>query len=146
MSKSILMLNGPNLNMLGTRQPEVYGHTKLADVEAQGAELAAELGLSFEARQSNYEGQLVEWIQQARDTFDGIVINPGAYSHTSIAILDALNIFEGIVAEVHISDIHAREEFRHHSFVSYRADEIVVGKGVEGYSIAMRAIAAKLSA
>ena len=146
MTKSILMLNGPNLNMLGTRQPEVYGHATLADVETNGAELATELGLGFDARQSNYEGQLVDWIQQARDSFDAIVINPGAYSHTSIAILDALNIFEGIVAEVHISDIHAREEFRHHSFVSYRADEIVVGKGVEGYSIAIRAIAAKLTA
>ena len=134
----ILLLNGPNLNLLGTRQPEVYGHTTLADVEAQAIALGKELGVEVVCKQSNYEGQLVEWIQEARGVAAGIVINPAAYTHTSVAILDALNMFEGPVIEVHISDIHQREEFRHHSYVSYRADASIIGQGVEGYSIALR--------
>ena len=143
MSKKVLLLNGPNLNMLGLRQPELYGASTLADVEAKITEMAAP-SWSVDCKQSNYEGQLVEWIQDAREAFDAIIINPAAYSHTSVAILDALNIFEGYVAEVHISDIHAREEFRHHSFVSYRADEIVIGKGVQRYEIALKAVASAL--
>ena len=134
----ILLLNGPNLNLLGTRQPEIYGSTTLADVERDAVALGAQLGFQVVCKQSNYEGQLVDWIQEARDGFAGIVINPGAYSHTSIAILDALNMFDGKVVEVHISDIHKREEFRHHSYVSYRADETIIGQGVDGYAMALR--------
>ena len=145
MTHTILVLNGPNLNLLGTRQPEIYGHSTLADVEENCRALGAELGLEIECRQSNHEGVLVDWIQEARLSHTGIMINPGAYSHTSIAILDALNNFEGPVAEIHISDIHKREAFRHHSYVTHRADEIVIGKGVEGYSIGMRALHARLS-
>lgn len=141
----ILLLNGPNLNLLGTRQPEVYGHTTLADVERDAVALGAELGFEVVCKQSNYEGQLVDWIQQARGTAAGIVINPAAYTHTSVAILDALNMFEGPVVEIHISDIHQREEFRHHSFVGYRADASVIGQGVEGYAIALRDVAARLA-
>ncbi|MFD0914904.1 type II 3-dehydroquinate dehydratase [Pseudahrensia aquimaris] len=146
MPSSILLLNGPNLNMLGLRQPEIYGRDTLADVEAMCIEAGKQLGLTVEARQSNYEGELVTWIQQARDVFDGIVINPGAYSHTSIAILDALNAFEGKVVEVHISDIHAREEFRHHSYVSHRADHVIVGQGIKGYTMALDELANRLLA
>jgi len=142
--KQILLLNGPNLNMLGTRQPELYGHTTLADVERDFAALGAELGYETLCQQSNFEGQLVEWIQQARETAAAIVINPAAYTHTSVAILDALNMFEGPVAEVHISDIYKREEFRHHSYVSLRADLTIAGKGVEGYAIALRDVVARL--
>lgn len=140
MSK-ILLLNGPNLNMLGQRQPEIYGHETLADVEALAASTARALGLELEARQSNHEGELVTWIQEARAQYAGIVINPGAYSHTSVAILDALNAFEGAVIEIHISNIHKREVFRHHSFVSARADGVIAGCGVQGYDLAVRRIA-----
>lgn len=142
--KHLLLLNGPNLNLLGTRQPEIYGHTTLADVERDAITLGLELGFEVTCKQSNYEGQLVEWIQEARGVCDAIVINPAAYTHTSVAILDALNMFEGLVAEIHISDIHEREAFRHHSYVALRADMSVVGKGVDGYGIAMRDIAARL--
>ena len=140
----ILLLNGPNLNMLGLRQPEVYGRDTLEDVVALAAATAASLGLDLEARQSNFEGELVTWIQQARGTFDAIIINPGAYSHTSVAILDALNIFEGPVLEVHISNIHKRESFRHHSYVSLRAEGVIAGCGVQGYDLAVRRVAALL--
>ncbi|SFI47681.1 type II 3-dehydroquinate dehydratase [Jannaschia pohangensis] len=134
----ILVLNGPNLNLLGKREPEIYGSETLADVEA--ACRALNLGdLTF--RQSNHEGQLVDWIQEARGTRDAIVINPGAYSHTSIAILDALNAFEGRVVEVHISNIHKREAFRHHSYVSARANAVIAGLGTEGYAAALRWLA-----
>jgi len=146
MPQKILLLNGPNLNMLGTRQPEIYGATTLADVERDVIEQAATHGLACEARQSNYEGQLVDWIQQARDAYVAIIINPGAYSHTSVAILDALNVFEGPVAEVHISDIHAREPFRHHSYVSHRADIVIVGQGVAGYGLALSRVSEMLKA
>lgn len=140
----ILLLNGPNLNMLGLRQPEVYGRDTLEDVVALAGATAASLGLDLEARQSNFEGELVTWIQQARGTFDAIIINPGAYSHTSVAILDALNIFEGPVLEVHISNIHKRESFRHHSYVSLRAEGVIAGCGVQGYDLAVRRVAALL--
>ena len=142
--KKILLLNGPNLNLLGTRQPEIYGHTTLADVEASAVALGAELSVEVVCKQSNYEGQLVDWIQEARGDMAGIVINPAAYTHTSVAILDALNMFEGPVVEIHISDIHTREDFRQHSYVSYRADASVIGKGVDGYSIALREVVGRL--
>jgi 3-dehydroquinate dehydratase II len=136
--KPIYLMNGPNLNLLGLRQPEIYGRETLADVEASVAALAADLGLSIEAMQSNHEGQLVDWIHAARENSAGIIINPGAYSHTSVAILDALNAFEGPVLEVHISNIHKRDAFRHHSFVSSRAEGVIAGFGTEGYLLALR--------
>ena len=138
MTRNILILNGPNLNLLGQRQPEIYGHETLADVESRCAALAAELGLVTQFRQSNHEGQLVDWIQQARADTAGIVINPAAYSHSSVAILDALNAYDGPVIEVHISNIHRREVFRHHSFVSTRADGVIAGCGTAGYLLALR--------
>jgi 3-dehydroquinate dehydratase-2 len=140
-AKPIYVLNGPNLNLLGLRQPEIYGRETLADVEAALGALAGDLGVVLVCRQSNHEGQLVDWIQEARGTAAGILINPGAYSHTSVAILDALNAFEGPVLEVHISNIHKREAFRHHSFVSSRAEGVIAGFGTEGYLLALRRMA-----
>ncbi|HMQ56926.1 MAG TPA: type II 3-dehydroquinate dehydratase [Rhizobiaceae bacterium] len=137
MSKLITVLNGPNLNLLGKRQPEIYGRETLADVEANCRKVLAD-GFDLVFRQSNHEGQIVDWIQEARQTSCAIVINPGAYSHTSVAILDALNTFEGPVFEVHISQIHKREAFRQHSFVSHRADGVIAGFGIEGYEAAVR--------
>ena len=145
MAKTVLVLNGPNINMLGKRQPEVYGHETLADIEANCMNIGASLGLSVICKQSNYEGELITWIQEAREEFDAIVINPAAYSHTSIGILDALHAFEGAVIEVHISNIHKREEFRHHSYGSLRADGIVVGCGTHGYDLGLRQAAHLLS-
>lgn len=145
MTQPILVLNGPNLNLLGLRQPEIYGRETLADVDAALGRLAADLGLAVECRQSNHEGQLVDWIQAARTGARGIIINPGAYSHTSVAILDALNAFEGPVLEVHISNIHKREAFRHHSFVSARAEGVIAGFGTEGYLLALRRMAGLVS-
>lgn len=144
MSKIVFVLNGPNLNLLGKRQPEIYGHDTLEDVARLCAEAGAPLGLEIEQKQSNYEGQIVDWIHEARERAAGIVINPGAYSHTSVAILDALNTFEGPVIEVHISNIHKREEFRHHSFVSGRAEGVIAGCGVQGYVFGVQKIGALL--
>jgi 3-dehydroquinate dehydratase II len=141
---AVLLLNGPNLNLLGKRQPEVYGKATLADVEKTCQKLAKELGLTLRVAQSNAEHQLIEWIHDARETVGAIIINPGAFTHTSIAILDALNMFDGHVLEVHISNIHKREEFRHHSYVSKRADGVIIGCGVEGYSLALRRVASLL--
>lgn len=143
--KTILVLNGPNLNLLGQRQPEIYGAETLQDVERLCHEACRE---GFQARllQSNHEGQIVDWIHEARDGACGIVINPGAYTHTSIAILDALNAFDGPVVEVHLSNVHRRESFRHRSFVSLRADGVVAGFGVEGYVAAVRRVCSVLSA
>ena len=137
----ILLLNGPNLNLLGQRQPEVYGYETLADVVAACTALGRDLGLEVVAKQSNHEGALVDYIHAAREGAAGIVINPGAYSHTSVAILDALNTFDGPVLEVHISNLHRREAFRHHSFVSSRAEGVVAGFGTEGYLMALRRMA-----
>lgn len=145
MSKLVTLLNGPNLNLLGLRQPEIYGRETLDDVTAKVADLAEDLGFRLRALQSNHEGQLVDWIQEARGTSAGIILNPGAYSHTSIAILDALNAFEGPVLEVHISNIHKREAFRHHSHVSLRADGVIAGFGTEGYLLALRRMASLLA-
>lgn len=141
MQPKILILNGPNLNLLGTRQPEIYGHTTLQDVHANCTALGQDLGLEVDFRQSNHEGELIDWIQQARGTCAAIIINPAAYSHTSVGILDALTMFEGPVLEVHISNIHQRESFRHHSFVSARANGVIAGCGVEGYVLALRRVA-----
>ncbi len=138
MSKTIYILNGPNLNLLGKRQPDLYGHSTLADVEAACQSVGAEFGLNVKLIQSNHEGQLIDWIHEARNQAAGIVINPAAFTHTSVAILDALNAFDGPVIEVHISNIHKREAFRHHSYVSARADAVIVGCGVHGYSLAVR--------
>ena len=146
MPKLVTLLNGPNLNLLGLRQPEIYGRETLDDVVARVADLAEELGLTIRAQQSNHEGQLVDWIHDARGTSAGIIINPGAYSHTSVAILDALNAYDGPVLEVHISNIHKREAFRHHSYVSARADGVIAGCGTEGYLLALRRIANLLKA
>ena len=141
MPKPIFILNGPNLNLLGLRQPEIYGTQTLDDVAEACSSLAEDLGVSIRFLQSNHEGQLVDWIQEARGAASGIIINPAAYSHTSVAILDALNAFEGPVIEVHISNIHKREAFRQHSFVSARADGVIAGCGVEGYLLALRRVA-----
>lgn len=146
MPKLVTLLNGPNLNLLGLRQPEIYGRETLDDVVARVADLAEELSLTIRAQQSNHEGQLVDWIHDARGTSAAIIINPGAYSHTSVAILDALNAYEGPVIEVHISNIHKREAFRHHSYVSARADGVIAGCGTEGYLLALRRIATLLKA
>ena len=146
MTKLVTLLNGPNLNLLGLRQPEIYGRETLADVAAKAAELAEDLGLSLRALQSNHEGQLVDWIQECRGKSAGIILNPGAYTHTSVAILDALNAFDGPVLEVHISNIHKRESFRHHSYVSLRADGVIAGFGTEGYLLAVRRMASLLAA
>ncbi|MBP2231068.1 3-dehydroquinate dehydratase-2 [Azospirillum agricola] len=140
MSRLVYVLNGPNLNLLGKRQPHIYGHTTLADVEAECRALASELGLEIRFHQSNREYELIDWIHEARETAGGIVINPAAFTHTSVAILDALNTFDGPVIEVHISNVHKREEFRHHSFVSLRADGVMAGCGTQGYSLALRRV------
>lgn len=138
------ILNGPNLNLLGKRQPEIYGRETLADVRAACVALGAGLGLSVDLFQSNHEGVIVDQIHSARDAAQGIVINPGAYTHTSVAILDALNAFDGPVIEVHISNVHKREAFRHHSYVSLRAEGVIAGLGTEGYQAAIRRMATLL--
>ena len=144
MTKPIFVLNGPNLNLLGQRQPEIYGRETLDDVAQSLSELSEALGLSVRCLQSNHEGQIIDWIHEARTTAQGIVINPGAFTHTSIAILDALNAYDGPVIEVHISQVHQRESFRHHSYVSHRADGVIVGCGVQGYQLALLRLAALL--
>jgi len=140
MKTQISIFNGPNLNLLGLRQPDIYGHETLQDVENNCKDLASQLGLKIDFKQSNHEGELVDWIQAARDTSAGIIINPAAYSHPSIAVLDALNAFDGLVVEVHISNIHAREAFRHHSYVSQRANAVIAGCGTDGYTFALQRI------
>ena len=140
-TSSLLVLNGPNLNLLGTREPEKYGTQTLADVEALAAETAERFGMTVECRQSNHEGQLIDWIHEARGRHAGIVLNPGAYSHTSIAIRDAISSVELPVVEVHLTNIHAREEFRHHSYVSGVAVAVLCGTGVQGYAYAVEHLA-----
>ena len=141
MSRLVYVLNGPNLNLLGKRQPHIYGHETLADVERDCRALAKELGLEIRFHQSNREYELIDWIHEARETAAGIVMNPAAFTHTSVAILDALNTFEGVVIEVHISNVHKREEFRHHSFISKRADGVIAGFGNQGYLLGLRRVA-----
>ena len=144
-AKLITILNGPNLNLLGLREPDIYGHDTLDDVAAMCAEVGRELGLDSDLKQSNHEGVLVDWIHEARETSAGIIINAGALTHTSVALFDALNTFDGPVIEVHISNIHKREAFRHHSFISARAEGVIVGCGVEGYALAMRRLGTLLA-
>ncbi len=139
--RKIFILNGPNLNLLGRREPAIYGHETLDDVARDCAALGGELGLATDLRQSNWEGQIVDWIHEARGSAAGIIINPAALTHTSVAVLDALNTFEGPVIEVHISQVHKREAFRHHSYVSHRADAVMAGFGVHGYLLALRHMA-----
>lgn len=146
MSSTVFILNGPNLNLLGTREPEIYGTTTLADIEKMSGEAAKTHGLDIDFRQSNSEGELVDWIQEARSKADAIILNGAAYTHTSIAIPDALSAFDGPIVEVHISNIHQRENYRHHSYVSAVADGVIVGLGAEGYVLAIAAIAKKLAA
>jgi 3-dehydroquinate dehydratase II len=141
MSRIVYVLNGPNLNLLGKRQPHIYGHETLADVERDCRALAKELNLELRFEQSNREYELIDWIHAARDAAGGIVINPAAFTHTSVAILDALNAFDEPVIEIHISNVHKREEFRHHSFVSRRADGVIAGFGTQGYLLALRRVA-----
>ena len=141
MSKRIYVLNGPNLNLLGVREPEVYGRETLADVTEACEAAAARLDLEVDVRQSNHEGQIIDWIQEARGAAAGIVINPAGFTSTSIAILDALKTFEGPIIEVHISNIHRREAFRHHSYVSLAATGVIAGLGTQGYVLALEAMA-----
>jgi len=141
----VLLLNGPNLNLLGTREPEVYGRATLADIETACRERAKALGLELDFRQSNSEGELVDWIQEASKGHAAIVINPGAYSHTSVAILDALQAAGLPVIEVHLSNIHKREPFRHHSYVSRVAQGVICGFGADGYRMAIEAAARLLN-
>lgn len=137
----IVILNGPNLNLLGTRQPHLYGSATLDDVEALCVDTAEEFGLAVDFRQTNSEGELVTWVQECRGRAAGIIINPAGYTTTSIALLDALLAAELPVIEVHITNIHRREEFRQHSYVSKAATGVIAGLGVEGYALAMRAMA-----
>jgi 3-dehydroquinate dehydratase-2 len=139
--KPVLVLNGPNLNMLGKRQPHIYGRETLADVEKACRAEAARLGLTVEFAQSNHEGVLVDLIQAARDNNSAIVINAGAYTHTSVALLDALNAAELLTVEVHISNIYKRESFRHHSYISPAAVGVIAGLGIQGYLVALQALA-----
>ncbi|MBS7699810.1 MULTISPECIES: type II 3-dehydroquinate dehydratase [unclassified Chelatococcus] len=141
MSRLVYVINGPNLNLLGKRQPHIYGDETLADVEAACRILSEELNLRLSFHQSNREYEIIDWIHDAREGAIGIVINPGAFTHTSVAILDALNAFDGTVIECHISNVHKRESFRHHSFVSLRADGVIAGFGTQGYELALRRIA-----
>jgi len=137
--KAVHVLNGPNLNLLGTREPEVYGTLTLGDVEQRLRGLCEPRGVTLHFRQSNHEGELVTWIQEAGLAGEPVIINPGAYSHTSIAILDAIKGANARVIEVHLSNIHAREPFRHHSYVSGVARGIIMGFGVLGYELALTA-------
>ena len=144
MAKRVLLLNGPNLNMLGTREPQTYGSQTLADIENMAKAEGEKVGLTVTCRQSNIEGELVTWIQQALGTQDAIIINPGAYSHTSVAIHDAIRAVGLPVIEVHLSNIYTREAFRHHSYVSPVALGVICGLGAAGYRLALHALAEKL--
>ncbi len=146
MKSALFVLNGPNLNLLGKRQPHIYGYETLADVEKKCQEQAAHHGLAVRFHQSNTEGQIIDWIHEARDHGSAIIINPGAFTHTSVAILDALNAFDGPVLEVHISNVHKRESFRHHSYVSLRADGVIAGFGTQGYLLAIQRAATLIEA
>lgn len=141
MTKRVLILNGPNLNLLGTREKSIYGTGSLADIEALCRKACESFKMSCDFRQSNHEGELVDWIQSARTTADAIIINPAAYSHTSVAIHDALRAVGKPVVEVHLSNIHQRESFRHHSYVSSVAVGVICGFGPTGYKLAIEAVA-----
>ena len=138
---TVFVLNGPNLNLLGVRDPSVYGHDTLGDIEERCTARAAALDLEIDFRQTNHEGQLVDWIQEARETAEGIILNAGALTHTSVAVLDALFAAGLPVIEVHLSNIFRRESFRHHSYVSLAATGVICGLGAKGYELALDAIA-----
>lgn len=140
MANLIYILNGPNLNLLGTREPAVYGTETLADVTRRCEQRATALGLRVDVRQSNHEGVLVDWVQEARTKASGLIVNAGAYSHTSVAILDALQAVEIPVIEVHLSNIFRRDAFRHHSYVSLAAKGVICGLGARGYELAIDAL------
>jgi len=145
--QTIYVLNGPNLNLLRTREPQTYGHARLADVEKLCMETAAQFGLKADCRQSNREGELIDFIHEAHARqAAGIIINAGAYSHTSIALHDALKAVKVPAVEVHISNIHARESFRHHSFTAIAAFAVLAGFGIDGYRLAINGLAAKIGA
>jgi 3-dehydroquinate dehydratase-2 len=146
MSRLVYILNGPNLNLLGKRQPHIYGHETLADVERDCRALAKELNLEIRFHQSNREYEIIDWIHEARETAGAIIINPGAFTHTSVAILDALNAFDHPIFEVHISNVHKREAFRHHSYVSGVATGVMAGFGTQGYQLALRRAAVLIDA
>jgi 3-dehydroquinate dehydratase-2 len=141
MSRIVYVLNGPNLNLLGKRQPAIYGYETLANVEADCRRLATELNLELHFHQSNAEFQIIDWIHESRELAGGIVINPAAFTHTSVAILDALHTCEFPIIEVHISNVHKREEFRHHSYISAVASGVIAGFGTQGYLLALQRIA-----
>jgi 3-dehydroquinate dehydratase II len=138
---TVFILNGPNLNLLGVRDPSIYGRDTLGDVEERCTARAAALGLEIDFRQSNHEGQLVDWIQEARESADGIILNAGALTHTSVALFDALSAADLPIIEVHLSNIFRRESFRHHSYVSLAANAVICGLGAQGYELALDAIA-----
>ena len=142
---AVLILNGPNLNLLGRREPGIYGHTTLADIEAMCAAEGERLGLAVTCRQSNSEGELVGWVQEVPGRFAGLILNAGAYSHTSIALLDAARTLSEPLIEVHLSNIYRREAFRHHSYISLAATGVLCGFGVRGYLMALQAMAAMLT-
>ncbi len=147
MPKTVYVLNGPNLNLLGTREPEIYGRATLADVEKLCRTTAERHGLTVDFRQSNHEGEIIDWIQEARkEKAAGLVINPAGYSHTSVAILDALAMLEVPIIEVHISNIHAREQFRRRSYVSPVARAVLCGFGAQGYALAITGLSAMIDA
>ena len=137
----VFILNGPNLNLLGVRDPSVYGHDTLADIEERCLARAAALDLQIDFRQTNHEGQLVDWVQEARESAEGIILNAGALTHTSVAVLDALSAAGLPIIEVHLSNIFRRESFRHHSYVSLVANGVICGLGAQGYELALEAIA-----
>lgn len=141
MPKPIFVLNGPNLNLLGRRQPEVYGTSTLEDVRKRTEARASELGFNIEFRQSNHEGQLVDWIQEAREGASAIIVNAGGFTHTSVALLDALQAAELPIVEVHLSNIFRRDQFRQHSYVSLGANGVICGFGAKGYELAVEAVA-----
>ena len=144
MTPTVMVLNGPNLNLLGTREPDIYGTETLESIEAACRKRAADLGLCVEFRQSNNEGDLVDWVQEAGGSHQALIVNAGAYTHTSVALLDALLATELPIIEVHLSNINQREEFRHHSYVSKAADGMICGLGGHGYELALEALAKKL--
>ncbi len=146
MAHSLLILNGPNLNMLGLRQPEIYGTTTLPEVEAMAVAHGAKKGVNIECRQTNHEGALVDWIHEARGTQDGIILNAGAYTHTSIALMDALIAAEVPAIELHLSNVHAREDFRHTSYIAKVCVGQICGFGAAGYTLAIDAMLATLEA
>lgn len=141
MTKPVLILNGPNLNMLGVREPDIYGAATLADVERMCRDRAAALGVDISFRQSNSEAELIDWIHEAIEGADGVIINAAAFTHTSLAILDALKMVKCPIIELHISNPHQRESFRHHSYVAFAATASICGFGVAGYPLAVDAMA-----